>query len=78
MKKITVSRHEDAIEMRSYCDPEPIMETPEVACQITYAEGMERAALAALRRTYADLQQQITGMTPLLDPILDAEDDTPV
>ena len=66
MKKITVSHDEDAIETRSYCDPEPIMETPEVRFQLTYPEGYERAALAALDRAYASMKRQVTGMAPVV------------
>lgn len=66
MKKITVSHNEDAIETRAYCDPEPIMETPEVRFQLTYPEGYEQAALSALDRAYANLKRQVTGMTTVV------------
>lgn len=65
-KRITVSHHEDAIETYSYCDPEPVMETPEVRFELTYPEGDEQAALSALDRAYADVKRQITGMTTLV------------
>lgn len=65
-KKITVSHDEDAIETRRYCDPEPIMETPEVRFELTYPEGHEQAALSALDRAYASLKRQITGMETIV------------
>lgn len=66
MKRITVSHHEDAVEMRTLCERGPVMSTPEVRFELTYPEGDEQHALAALDRAYERIKRQITGMTTLV------------
>lgn len=62
---VTAHYNQPRVEDRSLCSPR-IYASVGVEASITYDQGDEQAALAALDRAYADLKHQITGMATIV------------
>ena len=64
-KPMMTARHEQSnIEIRSLCGDGYTL--PGVELTVTWEQGDDSGALAALDRAYADVKRQITGMTTLI------------